>query len=189
MSGPGRGRYTEYVSAQSSKTSRLHTLFNANPAAVNRGILYGSTIVNNQTDNAKAADFTVKNYNINVVDDQIGVAPDKNSNANPFIYFVGNNVNLLPNTSELAKNVKSSPANSYMPDVSSPGANEDGTVNFNKLSPAFIDPKIYKPNLNLSPENIDDNQNLGTVSPHVSSPIVGLSSVGTNLVKGTSKKF
>ena len=188
MSGPGRGRYTEYVSAQSSKSSRLHKLFNANPAAVNRGILYDSTIINNQTDNTKAADFTVKNYNINIVDDQIGVAVDKNLNANPFTYFAGNSINLLPDTSVLAKNIKFSPANSYIPDLASPGANEDGSVNFDKPTPAFIDPKVYKPNLNLSPDNIDDNQNLGTVSPHVSSPIVGLSSLGSNLAMGTSKK-
>lgn len=188
MSSPGKGRYTDYVSTQSTKVSRLHKLFNANPSTDGRGIFYDANLVSNQTNNSLAAESSVKNYTQNLIDDNVGVntVVEKDGKIT-FNYFTGNAVDALPNTTVLSKNIKGGPSNSYMPDLASPGAVE-GTVNFEKKETTFIKAEDYKPFLNLAPEEIDDRQNLGTVSPHISSPVVGLLSVGTNLLMGSSKK-
>lgn len=194
MSGPGKGRYTDYVSTQSSKITRLHKLFNANPASVvntpdsntSKGMLYGGNLGFSQSNNFEAAKHVVNNYNENIVDDNVVIGTNQKTGTP--IYFLGNSNTPVPDTTELSNNIKSPPCNSYMPDLTSPGAASDGKVNFIKLEFTPIKPQDYKPFINISPSSLDDLGNLGTVSPHVSSPLLGLSSVGTNIVMGMSKK-
>jgi len=159
-----------------------------------RGLFYGATDLINQNSNTVAANAIVKKY----VNTMLGDVPDTvaTENGNSLIYFNGNTLDLLPNTKTIDVNVgiKGAPANPYMPDLTSPGALSGSlaqvNVNFDKDNDDVneIVPKEYKPNLNISPETLSDKFSLGTVSPHVSSRIVGVVSLGSNLTKGSSTK-
>jgi len=198
MSGPGKGRYTDYVGTQSSKLTRLHKLFNKNPMSNDKGLLYGAdSSSSNQAKNTAAADFTVKEFTIRLLNDYgyKGIVKHVKNDKTSFMYFAA----LAPDTKKLANNIKDPPANSYMPLLSSPGANAgygDITVlprpNFDRLfdeKTDVIDPGFFKNyKLIVSPDTIDDVSNLGTVSPSVSSIFVGLSSLGNDLQKGSSKR-
>jgi len=198
MTSPGKGRYTDYVGSsplpgQLSKYRRLHRSFNNNPMTTDkgesRGLFYGATDLINQNSNTVAANAVVEKY----VDTMLGFVPDTvaTENGNSLIYFNGNTLDLLPNTKTIDVNVgiKGAPANPYMPDLTSPGALSN-QVNLDKDNDdvSEILPSVYKPNLNISPETLSDKFSLGTVSPHVSSPIVGVASIGSNITKGTSIK-
>jgi len=198
MTSPGKGRYTDYVGSsplpgQLSKYRRLHRSFNNNPMTTDkgesRGLFYGATDLINQNSNTVAANAVVEKY----VDTMLGDVPDTvaTENGNSLIYFNGNTLDLLPNTKTIDVNVgiKGAPANPYMPDLTSPGALSN-QVNLDKDNDdvSEILPSVYKPNLNISPETLSDKFSLGTVSPHVSSPIVGVASIGSNITKGTSIK-
>jgi len=154
-----------------------------------RGLFYGATDLINQNSNTVAANAIVKKY----VNTMLGDVPDTvaTENGNSLIYFNGNTLDLLPNTKTIDVNVgiKGAPANPYMPDLTSPGALSN-QVNLDKDNDdvSEILPSVYKPNLNISPETLSDKFSLGTVSPHVSSPIVGVASIGSNITKGTSIK-
>lgn len=198
MTSPGKGRYTDYVGPAlpglSSKYSRLHKLFNNNPMTSDkgdtRGLFYSSTTKSNQTSNVDAAKSVVENY----VDLMLGDVPNAvaTEDGNSLIYFNGNNVDLLPNTKEIDvnKGIRGAPANPYMPDLSSPGALSNNKVNLDKDNDDVneILPSDYKPDLIISSDTIADKFVLGSVSPHVSSPIVGTVSVGSNLTMGSSIK-
>lgn len=213
MSGPGKGRYTDYVGNTStspdSKLKRLHRNFNNNPMTSDkgnsRGLLYGSTEKNNTTNNSIAAFVVVENY----VDKMTGDFPGTvyTDDGDSFIYYKGEfNNPLAPDTKNIDVNVgiAGAPANPYMPDLTSPGANQapinqdtgygsielNGQVNFDKPADEVneIPADKYKPYLIISPETIEDRFTLGTVSPHVSSPIVGTVSLGSEVTMGSSIK-
>lgn len=198
MTSPGKGRYTDYVGpplpGPSSKYSRLHKLFNNNPMSSDkgdsRGLFYSSTSKGNQTSNVDAAKSVVEKY----VDLLLGDVPNTvaTEDGNSLIYFNGSSIDSLPNTKEIDVNVgiKGAPANPYMPDLSSPGALSNNKVNLDKDNDNVTEivPSAYKPDLTIAPDTIDDKFSLGTVSPHVSSPVVGTVSIGSNLSMGSSIK-
>lgn len=197
MSGPGKGRYTDFVGTSSpgptSKFNRLHKLFNNNPMTVDkgesRGLFYGATDKTNQSSNSDAAASAVDVYVNSMVNDTEAVyTEDKKS----LVYFNGNNVDPLPDTQLLSaeipfKGIQSPPANAYIPDLSSPGASSDGKVNVTQKGLNILDPELVKPDL-VIPTSAQDHQNLGTLSPSNSAPIVGKLSIGSNLKLGDSNK-
>ena len=76
MTGPGKGRYTDYVhplAEQSLKLTRLHKNFNtnpmSNPGGNSPGIFYGATDIAIQKSNVDAADSVTQNYVKNLIDD------------------------------------------------------------------------------------------------------------------------
>lgn len=218
MSGPGKGRYTDYVqyafsSGQSAKLKRLHRNFNTNPminpgAESNPGIFYGATDKTNQESNVKAASAVTQNYVKNLIDDLYtstvskdvvkDLKVDKELAKDPvtglpedLVYFTGNGTNDLPDTSKLDDSTVVS--NSYMPVLISPGAVKDAvnfTIIFDKKadSRAAVGKDGYKPNL-IIPETPDDKENLGTLSPHNVSRLVGSLSIVSIVSLGTSKKL
>lgn len=198
MTSPGKGRYTDYVGPAlpglSSKYNRLHKLFNNNPMTSDRGdargLFYSATSKSSQTSNVDAAKSVVEKY----VDLLLGDVPNTvaTEDGNSLIYFNGSSIDSLPNTKEIDVNVgiKGAPANPYMPDLSSPGALSNNKVNLDKDNDNVTEivPSAYKPDLTIAPDTIDDKFSLGTVSPHVSSPVVGTVSIGSNLSMGSSIK-
>lgn len=198
MSGPGKGRYTDYVGTQSTKLTRLHKLFNKNPMSNDKGLLYGADSSSaNQSKNSEAAKFVVQEFSFRLLSDygykdiSKYVKGDKTS----FVYFAS----LAPDTKKLPEGIKGPPSNSYMPVLSSPGANAGygdisvlPRVNFNsQYDPEtdVIDPAFYKNySIIVSPDTLEDKSNLGTVSPSTASNFIGLTSLGNDLSKGNSKR-
>ena len=198
MSGPGKGRYTDFVGipipGPTSKYSRLHKLFNSSPMTDQKGLLYGSTSISNQTDNSSAAASISETFVSTLKTDGVLIQTD---NSKPR-YFVGTSAVPLPDTSaenfiDPSKSVAGDPSNAFMPDLASPGASGvSGSidVNFERASSTLQDAKTYKPNITVSSTSIDNKnrQNLGTVSPSLSSPLIGASSVDSQIELGSSKK-
>ena len=200
MSGPGKGRYTDFVGipipGPTSKYSRLHKLFNSSPMTTDeKGLLYGSTSKSNQSDNSSAAASISETFVSTLKTD--GVLIQTNDESKPR-YFVGTSAVPLPDTSAInfidpAKSVAGDPSNAFMPDLASPGASGVSAsivVNFERASSTLQDAKAYKPNITISSTSIDskNRQNLGTVSPSLSSPLVGATSVDSQIELGSSKK-
>lgn len=198
MSGPGKGRYTDYVDTQSKKLVRLHKLYNKNPMSNNNGLLYGADLFgSNTSNNTVAAKFVVDQFTISVYRDYgyKNLVKYENKGRTSFVYFAS----AAPNTKNLADNIKDPPANSYIPNLSSPGANAGTGDITDSPYPNFkrdydpqkdaIDPEKFKNYyIKISSDSIDDIFNLGTVSPSVASNFVGVSSIGSDLVMGSSKR-
>lgn len=133
MSAPGKGRYTTYVPAATttnagSRYSLLWKLFNQRANALRTGIanFYGES-VNPQTDNAKAAEATVKRARSN----QTGLLPEagvQNGDLGMFPSGVDLTYKNSPNLADVAWTNPGDPANSYVPDVTSPGPGAAGVV-------------------------------------------------------------
>lgn len=199
MSGPGKGRYTDFVGipipGPTSKYSRLHKLFNSSPMTDQKGLLYGSTSISNQTNNSSAAASISETFVSTLKTDGVLIQTDNKSKPR---YFVGTSAVPLPDTSaenfiDPSKSVAGDPSNAFMPDLASPGASGvSGSidVNFERASSTLQDAKTYKPNITVSSTSIDNKnrQNLGTVSPSLSSPLIGASSVDSQIELGSSKK-
>ena len=195
MSKPGAGRYTDYIGSVSPKNSRLFKLFNNNAMTTDKQQDLGDfyDIATSSDINLIAGKLSTKYVAAIVADNPSAVVTSSKSS----VYFNGSTIDQLPDTGTIDVAVlKDPPANPYMPDLNSPGNTTPGLVNFIRatLTPVdieskiLIDPKAYKPLLVIPPSDITDRFNLGTVSPSVSSPIVGEISVGKNLTMGSSKK-
>ena len=192
MSKPGAGRYTDYIGEISPKNTRLFKLFNNNVMATT-----GDATPGDFYDTAKAKSNVVSDIAAKLSARYVATIVADNPSAVVSVYFNGSTIDQLPDTGTIAvAALKDPPANPYMPDLNSPGNTTPGLVNFTRptLTPAeitakiYIDPKVYKPQLVIPPSDIADRFNLGTVSPSVSSPIVGEISVGKTLTMGSSKK-
>lgn len=224
MTGPGKGRHTNYVgyhySGLSSMQGRFHKLFNTNqmvPSAPgeisslstssDRGLFYGASIKSSQTDNVTAA-VNSKGVYIGAIIDGFETKDLAKLDDGNLIYYVGNSLNDLPDTSNLSdeiKNSEGSPENNYVPCLSSPGtissASEDPETGILLTSisknpqinvdpqkiVAHLSPDKIKSNL-IIPKDADDKQSIGTLSPSNSSKSVGILSIGANLTMGSSKK-
>jgi hypothetical protein len=138
MSAPGKGRYTTYVPAATttnagSRYSLLWRLFNQKANALRSGIasFYGES-VNPQTDNAKAAEATVKRAK----DNQTGLLPESGIQSGDLGMFPSG-VDLTyknsPNLEDVSWASPGDPANSYVPDVTSPGPGAAGVVRVDGL--------------------------------------------------------
>ena len=195
MSKPGAGRYTDYIGSVSPKNSRLFKLFNNNAMTTDKQQDLGDfyDIATSSDINLIAGKLSTKYVAAIVADNPSAVVTSSKSS----VYFNGSTIDQLPDTGTIDVAVlKDPPANPYMPDLNSPGNTTPGLVNLIRatltpkdiVSKIYIDPETYKPLLVIPPSDITDRFNLGTVSPSVSSPIVGEISVGKNLTMGSSKK-
>lgn len=184
MSGPGSGRYTTYVPAASPKNEMLSKLFNAKSP---NGDFYGKSY---QTDVAAAAAAVVAT----ATDKDKGLLPSDGTQAGDINMFP-NGVRLnfadAPNLADVKwDSTKFSPsgvvtnsggpANSYAPDISSPGVGK--TLGIDKDA----DPKISVSD--LKPNYVPGAPGTGTVSPSSTSPTIGTSTLnaGKRLVMGKS---
>ena len=196
MSKPGAGRYTDYIGSVSPKNSRLFKLFNNNAMTTDKQQDLGDfyDIATSSDINLIAGKLSARYVATIVADNPSAVVKEPSKSS---VYFNGSTIDQLPDTGTIDVAVlKDPPANPYMPDLNSPGNTTPGLVNLIRatltpkdiVSKIYIDPETYKPLLVIPPSDITDRFNLGTVSPSVSSPIVGEISVGKNLTMGSSKK-
>jgi len=168
MPGPGSGRYTNYTpldAASAAAYQKRLALFN-NKAAAEKGDFQKDLVAN-----------AVKALEAGAGDKQM------------FPAGVDMAYGSSPNFGDVNAKVPGGPGNAFVPDVSSPGAVE-GSIN--------VDPKTktggnisvtdVKPNYVVSNGvGSQDSQNLGSQSPHLTAPGIGVSPIGADLVMGVSK--
>ena len=171
MSGPGSGRYTVYVPPASPKNEMLSKLFNAKSP---KGDIYGKAY---QTSVKDAAAAVVKT----ATDKDKGLLPEDGNTAGDINMFPnGVNINFsdAPNLSEVEWKSAGGPANSYVPDLSSPGAGRTQGLD-----------KDVNPNItaaDLKPDYVPGAPGTGTSSPNTTSPVLGTSPLGKALKMGKS---
>jgi len=175
MPGPGSGRYTSYTPVDStlapSKTrydSRL-ALFN-NKSAAGKGDI--------QTDLVTKAKSALE---------------EGKGDLQMFPEGVDMAYGAAPTLADAQQNRVGDPANPYVPDLSSPGA-EEGKINVNPLSKSgagsidAVGADGIKPNYVLPTSVVDQaSDSLGAQSPHLTSRVIGGSPIGQELVMGKSK--
>ena len=200
MTAPGRGRYTTYVQpAPNPRNTLLWRLFNQK-APNDAGVFYGGQDPSNNT---AAADAVVARATANVVNGVGGLFPADGKQSGDSSMFP-NGVNLsfqgtaeipTPNLADVSwDSAKSniygqtptksgSPANPYVPDLSSPGPGRTSGTDKD------VDPGILQ--TDIKPNYTPGAPGTGTVSPSETSDDLGkapiFSSTAANtLVKGRS---
>lgn len=177
MSGPGKGRYTSYVSKASIRNSFLWKLFNKK-APNDSGVFYGGQ---EPSDNSAAAAAVVSRATSNVVNGVGGLIPSDGIQAgDPGMFPTGVNLKYgnSPNLAEVEWKKPGDPANAYIPDVSSPGPGR--TLGTEKDENPEIEISDVKPNY------VPASPDTGTVSPSSTSSNIGAGSIGKDLEKGKS---
>ena len=193
MSGPGSGRYTNYVPPASARNKLLSDLFNAR-AENEAGNIYGAVY---QTDATAAATEAVKRAIANVnATGAGGIFPESGLQAgDPQMFptgvdliFTGKLSQIQPPDTAEGKDVTwqkaGDPANSFVPDVSSPGAGPPGVTR--------VDPMDKDKNPGLSVKDMKGETYIpgapgtGTTSPTVTSPLIGKSPIAKTLELGKS---
>lgn len=195
MTAPGKGRYTTYVPVTSdrplgqSRNNLLWSLFNGRS---DKGKFLGET-TGRQTDNNAAANAVLARAISNVSSDGIGgISPSNGQQAGDSTIFPSG-VNLkytgAPNLSEVTwdsqkSNIygqtptkSGSPANAYVPDISSPGPGK--TEGIDKDQNPGITPSDVNPGFNAQAPGA------GQASPSVTSENIS-SPLGKDLKMGNS---
>ena len=177
MSGPGKGRYTTYVDKASARNTLLWKLFNKK-APNDAGVFYGGQEPSNNT---TAAAAVVARATSNVTNGVGGLFPaDGKQAGDPGMFPTGVDLTYgnSPNLSDVEWKKAGDPANSYVPDVSSPGPGR--TLGIDKDVDPGLTPADFKPNyVAAAPDT-------GTVSPSTTSPVVGSSPLTKDLEPGKS---
>ena len=159
MGTPGSGRYTAYLPVNSEKTERMSKLFKGGM----------SELYNGAKSNADAAQAAVK-----IAKSVLDGKGDQD--------IFGNGVSLSykesPDTKEVKWTKAGDPANSYVPDLSSPGPGKTDGVD--KDSDPQLKSVDVKPNFDPA------NPSVNTTSPSATAPRLGSMSLGENLEKGKS---
>lgn len=181
MSGPGKGRYTTFVTKASSRNSLLWKLFNKR-APNDRGVFFGSQ---EPSDNAKAAEAALARATAEVKDGVGGLNPEKGRQAgDPGMFPTG--VDLAyggtdsispPDTSKVEWKNPGDPANGFIPDISSPGPEKTNPLD--KDQNPSVSPGDIKPNY------IPGAPGTGTTAPSSTSSSISRS-LNKNLEKGKS---
>jgi len=207
MTSPGKGRYTDYdgaltYGADSIKNQRLNKQFNNNvmtEIAGFSGKFYAPDSPASPSPDSAAttgqalANILIKRYNISISN---GGEIAKVENESLKYFFNAPDTQGKPDANgHTFKELKNPPANAYIPDLRSPGNSGNGTVNLTHAAltadeakkSSQILPKDYKASF-VDITDINDKFALGTVSPHISSAVVGATSIGSNLTKGSSTK-
>lgn len=183
MPGPGSGRYTTYVPKASdpnaARNALLRRLFNAK-AQDDRGVFYGSI---DQTNNTDAAAAAVARATANVDGEgRGGLFPANGIQAGDLSMFP-QGVNLIfgeaPDTADVVWSKAGDPSNPFVPDLTSPGPGLTGPLDRD------TNPQISVEDLK-GPSYIPGAPGTGTKSPSVTSPVLGQSALGGNLVPGKS---
>lgn len=185
MSAPGKGRYTTYVPAATttsagSRYALLWKLFNQKANELRTGIasFYGESS-NPQTENGKAAEAVVKRAR----DNQNGLLPESGTQSGDLGMFptgVDLTYGKSPDLTGVTWKNPGDPANPYVPDVTSPGPGDPGTVRvdgLDKNSNPDISPRVIKPSYNPGGEGS------GTRSPSQENIAVP---IGDSLTPGKS---
>jgi len=169
MSGPGKGRYTNYTPLDVKSKARYdarYSLFNAKSSNDS-----GKFPVNADTlaANAKAL------LSAGTGDAQM--------------FPQGVQMNYSGAQAFNTENKRAGdPSNAYVPDISSPGATGTDAVNVAPHGPEKIDATIMKPNHSAPTAKVGQNaNNLGTQSPVVTSTAIGSIPIGTDLTIGKSQ--
>jgi len=177
MSGPGKGRYTTFVAKASPRNSLLWRLFNKK-APNDAGVFYGGQ---EPSSNDTAAAAAVATATSNVVNGVGGLIPKNGVQAGDAGMFPSG-VNLrfgdAPDLTDVKWNQAGDPANSYVPDTSSPGPGRtQGIVK-------DVNPGIST--ADLKPNYVEASPGTGTVSPSSTSESIGGGSLTKDLEKGKS---
>lgn len=179
MAGPGTGRYTTYVPVASNRNTLLRNLFNAR-ASNNAGVFYGKV---DETDNIKAAEAVRVTAGLKVNDKGVGgLLPSDGKQAGDSSMFptgVDLSFGQAPNLADVAWKAPGDPANSYVPDLSSPGPGRTQGVEKDadpKITIADVKGETYVPGA----------PGTGTTSPTATSTTLGSSPIGKALEKGKS---
>ena len=179
MAGPGTGRYTTYVPVASARNTLLRELFNSK-AANGVGVFYGKV---DETDNINAAAAAVAAATANVNASGVGgVIPGNGQQAGDSSMFptgVDLSFGNAPDITEVGWNTAGDPANSYVPDLSSPGPGRTQGVEKDadpEITIADIKGETYIPGA----------PGTGTTSPSSTSTVLGAAPIGKALVMGKS---
>lgn len=167
MPGPGSGRYTNYIPldvASAARHASRASLFNEK-AAGGKGNFQADLVAN-----AKAI------LEAGVGDSQM------------FPSGVDMSFGNAPKLEDTAAGTAGGPSSPYVPALSSPGA-IDGAINLDpralegQIAPSSIKPNYSAPSSTLAA----DSDNLGTQSPHITSPTLGGVPINQELVMGKSR--
>ncbi len=180
MSGPGKGRYTTYVDKASSRNSLLWKLFNKK-APDDAGVFYGGQEPSN---NVTAAAAVTARAIAPVTNGVGGVIPSNGNQAgDPGMFPNGVDLSFgnAPNVADVKWVNPGDPANSFVPDISSPGPGRTSGIDKDE------DPKIGVKDIKSAydtekPPALGE----GTVSPSATSPKIGSSPIGKDLTQGKS---
>lgn len=178
MSGPGKGRYTQYVPEASERNNLLKKIFNKK--AGDAAVFYGSV---DETDNTKAAAAAVK---VAVPLLAAGVGNPAIFPAGVNMHFQGTDTQAVPDLETVtwasanspSGNSAGGPANAFVPDVTSPGPGKKSGLD--KSDDPGISVQDIKPNY------IPGGPDTGTVSPSATSANIGNIPIGVDLVMGKS---
>jgi len=173
MSGPGKGRYTTYV-ANSAKTPLLSKLYNSR-AAAGIGVIYGGA---DEKDNSKAAASVVKTASELL---SAGVGDPSYFPNGVNMSYQGTSAVSVPDQTRLSWKSPGDAVGGYVPDVTSPGATADGSVNVDpttKTNPVSLDDM-----LSVHKEQGIPGQTVGTTTPASTSKSV---TIGSDLEMGKS---
>lgn len=177
MSGPGKGRYTTFVDKASPRNSLLWKLFNRK-APNDAGVFYGGQ---EPSDNAKAAAAAVATATSNVSNGIGGLIPTNGiQSGDTGMFPTGVNLKFgdSPDLTKVKWSKPGDPANSYVPDTSSPGPGRTQGIDKD------VDPEISA--VDLKPNYVEAVPGTGTVSPSTTSESIGGGSLTKNLEKGKS---
>lgn len=178
MSGPGKGRYTTFVPTSSPRSTLLWKLFNKK-APNDAGVFYGGQ---EPSDNTSAAAAAVARATSNVTNGVGGMMPSNGMQAGDAGMFptgVDMSFKNAPNLSDVKWTKAGDPANSFAPDVSSPGPGK--TSGLDKDENPELDVKDFKGET-YTPGAPDT----GTSSPSSTSQKLGTAPIGKDLEKGKS---
>lgn len=168
MSGPGKGRYTTYVPISNDRNKLLWKLFNGKAGAA--GNFYGSSNgpQTNNVNAAAAAVATASSYLLPTTGNQAG---DLGMFPNGVDLSYGN----APNLNDVAWNRAGDPANSYVPDITSPGPGKTSGLE-----------KDLNPNISATDVKPNYVPGQNTASPDATSDQVGVSPLVRDLIPGKS---
>ena len=178
MSGPGKGRYTTYVPTSSTRNTLLWKLFNKK-APNDAGVFYGGQEPSN---NVAAAAAAVARATADVTNGVGGLTPANGQQVGDAGMFP-NGVDLsfgnAPNLSDVKWRNAGDPANSFAPDVSSPGPGK--TSGLDKSENPELSIKDFK-----GETYVPGAPDTGTTSPSTTSEKLGTAPIGKDLEKGKS---
>jgi len=172
MSSPGSGRYTNFTPVATG----------IDPNSVNNYINRKSLFVDAAAE--KFRGFTVQSEVVDIAKSKL---EEGAGDLKMFPLGVKLDFSTAPNLTEAQVSRIGDPASIYGPDLRSPGASEDGTVNLTPDSKENL-PEAAKGKSLATPTSTvaQSASDLGRQSPHITSGILGASPI-TSLVMGKSK--
>jgi len=182
MANPGSGRYTTYVgpSSLNKRYAMLNTLFNARSS---QGDIYENAGVNSN-------DIAAANVAKYAGDFFAGVVKGNDM----FPLGVDLNFGNAPNLEDVKAGKIGGPVNSFVPNLSSPGASGGEATNIVPIASTEIKPidlnsrYLASPTIQSFMTDGGGNTGVGTVSPAATSSDIGKSSIGHVITIGSYLK-